>query len=72
MKKAKRLAYVLPECVACGSCIKVCPLSAITVPDGIKAKVDKNKCVGCGKCALACPANVISIMQVENSEYVED
>ncbi len=49
------------ECVACGSCIAVCPLNAITVYKGSYAVIDEGKCVGCGKCARACPASVIKI-----------
>lgn len=49
------------ECVACGCCVKVCPLKAINIEKGIFARVDKNKCVGCGKCEKICPASVIKI-----------
>ncbi len=61
MHKAKRMAVVSPECVACGSCMKVCPRQAISVPKGIIAQVDPDKCIGCGKCSLECPARLISI-----------
>ena len=53
------------ECVACGCCVKVCPLSAIQVVKGITAQVDKERCVGCGKCAKECPASIIEIQEVE-------
>lgn len=49
-------------CVACGSCIKVCPKKAISIPKGIFAEVDLNSCVGCGLCARECPASVIEII----------
>jgi len=55
----RKLAVVSKECVACGSCVKVCPVSAITIRKGIIAKIDENKCVGCGKCCSICPAEVI-------------
>ncbi len=62
----KRKAYVdQNDCVACGCCIKVCPLSAIQIVKGITARVDFSKCVGCGKCAKECPASVITIQEVE-------
>lgn len=58
--KAKKKAEVLhKECVACGSCIKVCPLKSISIYKGVHAIVDESKCVGCGKCMKACPASVI-------------
>lgn len=61
----KRRAYVGDACVACGCCVKVCPLSAIRVWRGIRAEVDEKRCVGCGKCARECPASVIEIQEVQ-------
>ncbi len=59
---AKRKAIVnVRDCVACGCCIKVCPRGAITVPQGIHAKIDEELCIGCGKCAKECPASVITL-----------
>lgn len=49
------------ECVACGSCQKVCPMGAIRVHKGLYAQVDDDRCVGCGRCAKECPASVISL-----------
>ena len=63
--RKKRLAVVDGSaCVACGCCMKVCPLSAIQVWRGVRAMVNGDKCVGCGKCAGECPASVISIEEV--------
>lgn len=62
LQKRKRYAVVDKRlCVGCGSCIKVCPKGAITVPKGIYAEVDESKCIGCGLCAKVCPASVIVI-----------
>ena len=64
--RLKRKARVEQDaCVACGCCVKVCPLRAIEIWKGIAAKVDMNKCVGCGKCARECPASVIEIQEVQ-------
>ena len=64
--RKKRKAFVGREdCVACGCCVKVCPMGAIQVFKGIFAQVDVVKCVGCGKCARECPASVIKIQEVE-------
>ena len=49
------------ECVACGSCQKVCPMGAIQVYKGLYASVDDRKCIGCGRCAKECPASVITL-----------
>lgn len=65
IKKKKRKAFVDTDlCVACGCCVKVCPIGAISVWKGIMAKVNMEKCVGCGKCARECPASVIEIQEV--------
>lgn len=58
-------AIVGHECVACGTCAKACPFSAVSVPDGRFAVVDAERCVGCGACAKACPAEVIAIEKVD-------
>ena len=65
MTRTKKKAFVnSSDCVACGCCVKVCPLGAITIFKGITAKVDLSKCVGCGKCAKECPAGIIEIREV--------
>ena len=64
--RKKRRAFVDADmCVACGCCVKVCPMKAIEIWKGIAAKVLEEKCVGCGKCAKECPASVIEIQVVE-------
>ena len=64
--RKKRKAFVKhSDCVACGCCVKVCPLGEIQIISGIMAQVDMEKCVGCGKCAKECPASVIKIQEVE-------
>ena len=67
---AKRLAIVNSDCVACGSCLKVCPMGAIEIFKGVIAKVNAAICVGCGKCMKECPAGVIDIIarEVKNEE----
>ena len=65
MIKIKKLAVVGKECVACGSCVKVCPRNAMHIAFGYSAKVDSEKCIGCGKCVKICPAAVISLCERE-------
>ena len=65
IKKRRRAVVHQSDCVACGCCVKVCPLSAIEIIKGISARVDLARCVGCGKCARECPASVIKIREVE-------
>ena len=56
-------------CVACGCCLKACPLGAISIPVGIHAVINTEKCVGCGKCTVACPASIIHIA-VQDTENI--
>jgi Pyruvate/2-oxoacid:ferredoxin oxidoreductase delta subunit len=64
--KTRRKAVVdRAACVACGCCVKICPLQAVEIVRGIAAQVNRDKCVGCGRCAKECPASVIAIREVE-------
>ena len=64
VRKKKKATVEQNLCVACGCCVKVCPMGAISIYRGLYADVDINKCVGCGKCSRECPASVITIMEV--------
>ena len=50
------------RCVACGVCVKECPMQAVNVWKGCYAVIDSDICIGCGKCAKSCPAGSISVM----------
>ena len=63
-RRLRRAFVTREDCVACGCCVKVCPLGAIVVVKGIAAQVDGERCVGCGKCARECPGTVIEIREV--------
>ena len=66
MGRKRRKAQVdSAVCVACGCCVKVCPVRAIGIDRGITARIDRDKCVGCGKCAAECPASVITLQEAE-------
>jgi len=47
-------------CVGLGDCVKVCPVDAICMEDGL-ARIDPRKCSGCNLCVKTCTANVISM-----------
>lgn len=63
--RIKKNAAISNECVACGTCLFICPFGAISIHKGIRAVVDIDKCKGCGKCVQACPASVISMEKKE-------
>ncbi len=49
MKKIKKKAIVdKSSCVACGTCLKSCPLQIIHIEQGVFAQINYDKCVGCG------------------------
>ena len=62
--KKRKASVDTAACVACGCCVKVCPLGAIQVERGLFARVDPGTCVGCGKCARECPTSVIEVEEV--------
>ena len=58
------VSFVDPElCSDCGTCITVCPYSAIDhfeEKDGtIHAKVNEALCMGCGACVTSCPSGAM-------------
>ncbi len=52
------------KCIACGGCIQICPVGAISFVDG-KAHIDEKKCVKCGGCMNFCPMQAIDINKPE-------
>lgn len=62
---SKRFAQVGEYCVSCGSCIKVCPMSAISIWKGVVAQIDKEICIDCGKYVKECPAGTIELQNRE-------
>ena len=53
------MAYVISnDCVACGTCINECPVSALS--ERAIYKIDADTCIDCGSCAAACPSEAIS------------
>lgn len=62
LKRRKFASVNIDECVSCGACVKVCPVSAIHIEKGLYAHIG-NSCVGCGKCSTECPASVITMIE---------
>jgi heterodisulfide reductase subunit A len=66
-----QIAKVDPEnCVACATCVKVCPYGAPMINDLHKAEIQGAKCMGCGSCAAACPARTIALQHQEDGALV--
>ena len=48
------MAYIITDdCISCGACADVCPVSAISEGDG--KYVINEDCISCGACADTCP-----------------
>lgn len=62
MASKKYAAVERNRCVACGVCVKQCPMQAVSVWKGCYAVIEKDICIGCGKCAKSCPAGSISVV----------
>jgi heterodisulfide reductase subunit A len=63
---AGQVAKVDPtDCVACATCVKVCPYGAPMINDLHKAEIQGAKCMGCGSCTAACPAHTITLQHQE-------
>ena len=70
IRKKRRVFVEQRDCVACGCCVKVCPMNAIEVYRGLYAQVSEDKCVGCGLCVKACPQGIIRLVPREQNIVV--
>jgi heterodisulfide reductase subunit A2 len=66
-----RIAFIKQaDCVACATCVKICPYGAPMINELRKAEIQSTKCVGCGSCAAACPARTIALQHQESETMV--
>ena len=53
------MAYkIIPTCTACGACLPVCPIDAISVGDPIYV-IDQDNCCDFEDCLAVCPVDAI-------------
>ncbi len=56
-----------PElCVLCETCLKICPVEAISHASDDKMITNYDMCIGCGLCASNCPENAIKMEKVRS------
>ncbi|HQP91289.1 MAG TPA: DUF362 domain-containing protein [Candidatus Omnitrophota bacterium] len=54
-------SVIQDKCKACGCCIKICPVSALSMNNRKKAHVDPGVCLGCGECLCACKFDAVYV-----------
>lgn len=57
-------------CTGCGTCLRWCPVSAISLKDK-RAFIDHTLCIGCGECTTACPERAIPVNWGESTSVQE-
>ena len=60
LKSRKQIKVVSLLCSSCGTCVRNCPNSALSMIDNVPV-VDPSKCVLCGYCTPACPQFAIRL-----------
>jgi heterodisulfide reductase subunit A-like polyferredoxin len=66
----RQMAVVNPaECIACATCVKICPYNAPIINELRKSEIQSAKCMGCGSCAAACPSKAI-VLQHQEGETI--
>ncbi len=53
-------------CTECETCLKKCPVGAITHLDSGAMTIDYGLCLGCGVCAYNCPSGALKLTKVRN------
>lgn len=69
MHNAGKPHVVEEQCVGCGSCLKACAHSAITIRER-KASIDHRHCVGCGRCIGVCPTDAVDSACDESNDIL--
>jgi pyruvate formate lyase activating enzyme len=62
-----QLGFDPSKCRSCGSCVAVCPTSALSLHDG-KARIDRALCTDCGQCAEVCPSGALFLYGKEMTD----
>jgi uncharacterized protein (DUF362 family)/NAD-dependent dihydropyrimidine dehydrogenase PreA subunit len=62
IKRSQLLPQADPDlCTGCGTCVDQCPVSALSIENGIP-KVDHKSCITCFCCQEICPEKAIALM----------
>lgn len=58
------------KCVACLTCVRVCPYEAPYINSEGVAEIELAKCRGCGICAAECPAKAIDLLNYRDRQII--
>jgi heterodisulfide reductase subunit A-like polyferredoxin len=58
------------RCVACLTCIRVCPYDVPFINTKGAAEIESVRCQGCGICAAECPAKAIQLMHYKDEQML--
>jgi len=58
------------KCVACLTCIRMCPYDVPAINEKGVAEIEAAKCQGCGICASECPAKAIQLMHYKDEQVI--
>lgn len=47
------------ECVECGACVSVCPVTVFSFDEEWNLQMDTDRCIQCGTCIKMCPHNAL-------------
>jgi heterodisulfide reductase subunit A-like polyferredoxin len=65
------VASVIPDlCVACLTCVRLCPYYVPVINAQGKAEIDPSSCQGCGLCAAECPAKAITFKYLTDAQVI--
>lgn len=59
-------------CTGCGTCLKLCPYSAIRKNERGMATVNDVLCKGCGVCAASCPEKAITMRHFSDKQVLAE
>lgn len=57
-------------CTACGACLDICPMEALTLADDDNIVYNRERCIGCGLCVSICTYKAIQLVRKTAEEEV--
>ena len=61
--------YILPDkCMACGICLRNCPVDAISGEKRMVHVINQDTCIKCGTCLDVCPERFSAVVKVSGEE----